>query len=92
MGGTTRYFACLLKPGPGSWMALGLRRDWALGTERPSISPRLLGCGGLSSSRNGRSMFFWSVRRLWNLVGARQPRPLFIDELQKAKTDPGVAR
>ena len=53
---------------------------------------RLLGCGGLSSSRNGRSMFFWSVRWLWNLVGARQLKSLFIDELQKANTDPGVAR
>ena len=57
-------------------------------TERPSISPSLIGCGGLSPSRNGRSMFLWSVRRLWNLVGARQPTPLFIDELQKAKMDP----
>ena len=71
-----------LLAGAGAAPRLGHR------TERPSISPSLKGCGGLSPSRNGRSMFLWSVRWLWNLVGARQPTPLFIDELQKAKMDP----
>ena len=74
----------------GAWLLDGAGAAPRLGARKRATVhfSRLLGCGGLSWSRNGRSMFFWSVRQLWNLIEARQPRPLFIDELQKAKTEP----